>query len=82
MAGGTQNSTQGVNQNSLRIIEKHLYFPPETAKKSQQAEHIILTISTEPVATRCAVPRNWVTGHNRVSDKPGTSARVRRKDIF
>lgn len=33
MAGGTENSTQGVNQNFPRIIEKHLHFFPRNHKK-------------------------------------------------
>jgi hypothetical protein len=33
MAGGTENSTQGVNQNSLGITEKHLHFPLRNHKK-------------------------------------------------
>lgn len=40
MAGGTENSTQGVNQNSLRIIEKHLHFSPETTQKNHSKQNI------------------------------------------
>ena len=40
MAGGTENSTQGVNQNSLRITEKHLHFSPQKPQKSHSKQNI------------------------------------------